>query len=131
VLGDLEGKDLRVYDRNAKKLLAEKTVTLDAKAFMPAFVGPSTLIVPLQAPDGIARVDLTHSTIESRTTYPKADCALPHVVRIAKDGRVYLVCEGDHVAPGTVLEIDAKSLALKKKWIVGVYPDGLAFGEDG
>lgn len=131
VLANLEGKDLRVYDRNAKKLVADKTVTLDAKAFMPAFVGPSSLIVPLQAPDGIARVDLATAKIEARTTYAKADCALPHAVRAAKDGRVYVVCEGDHSAPGTVLEIDAKSLELKKKWHVGAYPDGLAFGDDG
>lgn len=130
VLGDLEGKDLRIYDRSAKKLVAEKTVTLDAKAFMPAFVGPTTLIVPLQAPDGIARVDIAAARIEARTTYAKTDCARPHAVRAAKDGRVYVVCEGDHVAPGTVLEIDAKSLELKKKWNVGAYPDGLAFGED-
>jgi DNA-binding beta-propeller fold protein YncE len=130
VLADLEGKDLRVYDRDAKRLVPEKTVVLDAKAFMPAFVGPTTLIVPLQAPDGIARVDLAAAKIEARTAYPKADCALPHVVRAAKDGRVYVVCEGDHAGPGAVLEIDAKSLELKKKWNVGVYPDGLAFGDD-
>lgn len=131
VLADLDGKDLRVYDRNAKKLASEKTVVLDAKAFMPAFVGPTTLIVPLQAPDGIARVDLAAAKIEARTTYPKTDCSLPHAVRAARDGRVYVVCEGDHTAPGTVLEIDAKSLELKKKWHVGAYPDGLAFAEDG
>jgi DNA-binding beta-propeller fold protein YncE len=134
VLADLEGKDLRVYDRNAKKLVADKTITLDAKAFMPAFVGPSTLIVPLQAPDGIARVDVAAAKIEVRTTYAKADCALPHAARAAKDGRVYVVCEGDHAGatgPGTVLEIDPKSLELKKKWNVGAYPDGLAFGDDG
>ena len=130
VIADLEGKDLRVYDRNAKKLVPEKTVVLDAKAFMPAFVGPTTVIVPMQAPDGVARVDLATAKIEARTTYPKTECSLPHVVRAAKDGRVYLVCEGDHVSSGSVSEIDAKSLESKKKWNVGVYPDGLAFGED-
>lgn len=130
VLADLEGKDLRIYDRAAKKLLADKTVTLDAKAFMPAFVAERTLLVPLQSPDGLARVDVGSAKIEARTTFPKSDCTLPHVVRVAKDGRVYLVCEGDHTAPGTVLEIDPQSLAMKKKWTVGAYPDGLAFGDD-
>lgn len=130
VLANLEGKDLRVYDRERKKLVAERTVTLDAKAFMPAFVSPTTLIVPLQAPDGVARVDLSTSKIEARTTYPKSECALPHVVRTAKDGRVYLVCEGDHTSPGSVLELDPATLAIRKKWNVGAYPDGLAFGDD-
>jgi DNA-binding beta-propeller fold protein YncE len=131
ILGDHEGKDLRVYDRNAKKLVPEKTVVLDAKAFMPAFVDPSTIIVPLQAPDSVARVNLATAKIEARVTYHKDECALPHAVRVAKDGRVYVVCEGDHYGSGHVAEIDAKSLELKKKWNVGAYPDGLAFADDG
>lgn len=130
VLANLEGKDVRVYDRAAKKLLADKTVTLDAKAFMPAFIAERTLLVPLQSPDGVARVDIAAAKVEARTTYAKSDCTLPHVVRVAKDGRAYLVCEGDHAAPGTVLEIDPQTLAVKKKWTVGAYPDGIAFGED-
>jgi DNA-binding beta-propeller fold protein YncE len=130
VLATLEGKDVRVYDRTAKKFLADKAVVLDAKAFMPAFVSATTLLVPTQAPDGLVRVDLEGARIETRTTFPKSDCALPHVVRVAKDGRAYLVCEGDHTTPGTVLEIDPQTLAMKKKWTVGVYPDGLAFGDD-
>lgn len=130
VLADLEGKDLRIYDRGAKKLLADKTVTLDAKAFMPAFIAERTLLVPLQSPDGLARVDIASAKIEARTTFSKSDCALPHVVRAAKDKRVYLVCEGDHTAPGSVLEIDPQTLATKKKWTVGAYPDGIAFGDD-
>lgn len=128
VVADLEGQDLRVWDRKDERFGA--TIPLAAKAFMPAFVAPRVLIVPLQSPDGLARVDLDKGKAVARASFPKDVCALPHVVRVAKDGRVYLVCEGDHVAPGTVLEIDPESLAMKKKWTVGAYPDGIAFGED-
>lgn len=131
VLANLESKDVRVYARASKRLDPDKTVTLDAKAFMPAFSGERTLLVPLQSPDGLARVDLRSGKIEARRTFAKSECALPHVVRVAKDGRAYLVCEGDHVGPGAVLEIDPSTLETKRRWAVGVYPDGLAFGEDG
>jgi len=40
-----------------------------------------------------------------------------------------MVCEGDHTGPGSVLEIDPDSLATKKRWTVGVYPDGIDFGD--
>ncbi len=130
VVADLEGQDIRVFDRKQKAFLGDKTVHLAAKAFMPAFVDEKTVLVPMQAPDGLARVDVEDARVVKRTTFPKTDCSLPHVVRVAKDGRVYLVCEGDHVAPGSVLEIDKESLAMKKRWVVGVYPDGIDFGEE-
>jgi DNA-binding beta-propeller fold protein YncE len=130
VVADLEGQDIRVLDRETRKFVPDKGVPLDAKAFMPAFVDAHTLLVPMQSPDGLARIDLEHAKIERRTSFPKEQCALPHVVRVAKDGRTYLVCEGDHRAPGSVLEIDPVTLDVKKSWKVGVYPDGLAFGDE-
>ncbi|MBS2016636.1 MAG: hypothetical protein JST00_27380 [Deltaproteobacteria bacterium] len=128
VVADLEGNDLRVYDRETKKFVADKTVVVSAKAFMPSFIDDHTLIVPLQSPDGIARVDLDAAKVVKRASFDREKCKLPHVVRVAKDGRVYLVCEGDHVGNGTVLELDKESLEIKRSWTVGVYPDGLVFG---
>jgi DNA-binding beta-propeller fold protein YncE len=130
VIADLEGQDLRVFERAAKRFLGDKTVPLAAKAFMPAFIDDKTALVPLQAPDGLALVDVEEARVVKRTTFPKADCSLPHVVRVAKDGRVYLVCEGDHVGAGSVLEIDKTTLGMKKRWAVGAYPDGIDFGEE-
>jgi hypothetical protein len=86
-------------------------------------------VAPLQGPDGIARVDVERGTIEARVATPADVCQNPHAAKRAKDGRVYVVCEGDHVGPGAVLEIDPRTLAIKRRWIVGVYPDGIAFGE--
>jgi DNA-binding beta-propeller fold protein YncE len=130
VVADLEGQDLRVLDREARRFVPDRTVNLAAKAFMPAFVDDRTLLVPMQSPDGLARVDLDRAKIERRRSFERAECALPHVVRVARDHRVYLVCEGDHQGPGTVLELDPATLDVKRRWTVGVYPDGLAFGDD-
>lgn len=128
VVADLDGKDLRVFDRETKRF--GDPLSLDAKAFMSTFVEGGALLVPTQAPDGIVRVDLARGKIDKRTSFTRDVCTLPHVVRVAKDLRVYVVCEGDHTAPGTVLEIDPASLAPKRRWTVGVYPDGLAFGDE-
>jgi DNA-binding beta-propeller fold protein YncE len=130
VVADLEGQDLRVLDRETKRFLPAKNVPLAAKAFMPAFVDEHTVLVPMQSPDGLARVDLVTARVERRTSFAKEQCALPHAVRMAKDKRVYMVCEGDHRSAGSVLELDAMTLKVKREWKVGVYPDGVAFGEE-
>ena len=129
VVADLEGQDIRIFDRASKRFVAERTVPLAAKAFMPAFIDATTLLVPTQAPDGLARVDIEGARVTARRPLTKTECTLPHVVKVAKDGRAYLVCEGNHTQPGSVLEIDKDSLATKKRWSVGVYPDGIELGE--
>jgi DNA-binding beta-propeller fold protein YncE len=129
LVADLEGMDLRVFDRAARRFDPARTIPLGARAFMPAFVEPGTAVVPLQGPDGIARVDLDANAVTARVATGDA-CRAPHVARVAKDGRVYVVCEGDHVAPGAVVQINPKTLAITKRWTVGVYPDGLVFGDE-
>jgi DNA-binding beta-propeller fold protein YncE len=130
VVADLEGQDLRVFDLGAKRFVPELEVALGARAFMPAFVDARVLLMPLQAPDGLARIDVSRARVEARIFFQGAACPSPHVARFAKDGRAYVVCEGDHVHPGVVLEVDPATLATKKRWEVGVYPDGIAFGDD-
>jgi DNA-binding beta-propeller fold protein YncE len=129
VVANLESSDIRVFEPAQKRFRPDGDVALGARAFMPAFVSDRVVLVPLQSPDGIARVELDKRTIEMRASYEKAECELPHAVRVAKDGRAYVVCEGDHTRPGAVLEIDPVTLATKRRWTVGVYPDGIDFGE--
>lgn len=129
VVADLESSDLRVFDLAKKGFRPDGDVSLGSRAFMPAFVADETVIVPLQSPDGLVRVDLATRKIEARVAYGKEECELPHAARVAKDGRVYVVCEGDHKKDGAVLEVDPRTLATKKRWVVGVYPDGIDFGD--
>ena len=55
MVADLEGQDVRVFDRAKKQFVAERTVPLTAKVFMPAFID-AKILVPTQAPDGLVRV---------------------------------------------------------------------------
>lgn len=126
---DMESGDVRVVDVASKTVAENKTLTLGARAMMPAFVSPVVALVPLQGPDGLARVNLAENRLEKRASYTDAVCKNPHVVKVAKDGRVYEVCEGDHVGKGAVLEVDPVTLETRKRFEVGVYPDGVEFGE--
>jgi hypothetical protein len=130
IVANLEGADVRVFDRAAKAFLPERAMTLGARVFMPDFVDAHAMIAPLQGPDGIARVNVERGLIEARVSTAADVCTSPHVARKAKDGRVYVVCEGDHLRPGAVIEIDPSSLAVRRRWTVGVYPDAIVFGDD-
>ena len=129
VVADLEGADVRVFDLKSKRFLAERTISMRERVFMPEFLDAHSFLAPLQGPDGAARIDVDTGTIERRVSFSAAECQNPHAARVSKDGRAYLVCEGDHVGPGKIVEIDPATLAIKKSWIVGVYPDGIMLGE--
>ncbi|MEO8877717.1 MAG: hypothetical protein ABI461_19140 [Polyangiaceae bacterium] len=126
LVGDLESQDARVFDVKAQKF--GEPISLNARAMIGVFVDDTIALVPLQAPDGIARVDTKDESVTTRVAFSKDQCEAPHVVAIDAARRVFVVCEGDHVHPGAVVELDPTSLAIKKRWVVGVYPDGIAFG---
>ena len=128
LVADMESADVRIVDVAARQFLPDSAIPLGARAMMPDFVTATDALVPLQSPDGIARVDVAKSAVVSRASFG-AECKLPHVARVASDGRAYVVCEGDHKDAGAVVEIDPVTLAVKKRWVVGVYPDGIAFGD--
>jgi len=128
LVSDMESDDVRVLDLG-KREFEDIVVPLGARAMMPDFVAAEEALVPLQSPDGLARVALD-GTVKRRVSFG-AECKNPHVARIAPDGRAYVVCEGDHVAPGAVIQVDPTTLAVEKRWVVGVYPDGIAFGGGG
>ncbi len=128
IVADMESADVRVIDLAARQFLADSAIPLGARAMMPDFVSDTDALVPLQGPDGLARVDIAKGAVAARVAFG-AECKLPHVARVAGDGRAYVVCEGDHKEAGAVLEIDPATLATKKRWVVGVYPDGIAFSD--
>jgi len=127
LVANLEGKDVRTFDLTARAFEATRTVVLGAKAFMPAAKSATVAYVPLQAPDSLAKIDPATGKILAQVVKSPDECRSPHAFALEGE-RVFVVCEGDHKGPGTVLEVDAETLATKRRWTVGVYPDGLAFG---
>lgn len=123
VVSETEGNALRRLDRATMKTTGR--VSLDGAVFGPALAG-GAWIVPVQQPDKLVRVDPTTFTATSTRVFTGDECVRPHQVAVA-GGRTFVVCEGDHVAPGKVLEIDPSTLATLRSFAVGAYPDVIAF----
>ena len=91
-----------------------------------AFLSATEWLVPLQSPNGIAVLDAASGAILRQKTYPDDACANPHAATIASDGRVFLVCEGDHYSAGALVKLDPATLEIQARVSLGLYPDQLA-----
>jgi hypothetical protein len=61
-----------------------------------------------------------------RIELPVNACRNAHAVHMQADGRTAIVvCEGDHVGPGSVVWVDVKDRTVLKSTPVGVFPDDL------
>lgn len=94
--------------------------------FYAAFVSDTELLVATHDPDALVRVDATSGTILDQVGYSPAECRYPNGPEPTPDGRLYLVCEGDHFTPGAVVELDPATLAIRARVAVDLYPERLA-----
>ena len=125
VVSETDGRELRLIDMTTHKT----TATLDtrAAAYGPASSADGAVwIVPTQSPDAVILVDGKTFTQTKSRPLTSDECGKPH--QVARRGnRWFLVCEGDHVKAGKILEIDSTTLATIRTFDVGAYPDVIAF----
>ncbi len=88
-----------------------------------AFLASGDWLVPLQSPDGAARLEAATGKVLAQISYGADVCESPHAATVAADGRVFLVCEGDHYSPGAVVQLDPTTLEVLGRVSVGLYPD--------
>lgn len=126
----LESKDVRFFDVATKTFDVAATVTLLGAPYFTAWSSDdATLFVPTQLPDTLVAVRFDGSAPKSITFTPD-ECTLPHVVtrvgQIPGDGKLFLVCEGDHkTKPGTLVVLD-ENLEIQSVKPLGLYPDAFA-----
>jgi DNA-binding beta-propeller fold protein YncE len=127
-VSNTESRDIRLFDVGEKRFAS--TLAEDVAA-TPYFVAWSDdgreLFVPFQAPDGVARLPVSGASGTTRW-FAGDECEKPHEMVRSHSGRLFVVCEGDHVGPGKLLELDEATLETLAELPVGVYPDRLAIG---
>ena len=121
-VGCTDSKDVRMLDANSGRLLA--TLPTDGAAFFPRWgVAGAALAVPVQAPDEVLLFDEASTNVFVRRPTIRLDerCVKPHEVHPLDGASMAVVCEGDHVASGTIAFFT--DMALTASVPVGVYPD--------
>jgi len=123
LISETEGKAIRLLDLATRKTSVR--TPLDGAVFGPTATKDGKWLVPVQAPDKLVLLDAALA-VEKTRAFTGDECIKPHQIARHRD-RFLLVCEGDHVKPGKLLEIDGASLATVRSFDVGVYPDVIAF----
>ncbi len=105
------------------------TLTVTGVPMYAAWVKDSTIAVPLQGPSGAALLDVETGEQLAQIAYAADECTNPAEFSVTSDGRLRLVCEGDHYTPGAVVEVDPDTLVIQTSVSVDTYPERMAISE--
>ena len=119
-------KDVRFFDVASREMDPLPKISLQGAPYFAVFVDVDTLVIPTQQPDQLVMVDLTGTNETVIHPMVADECKLPHQVVHDDDGTFWLVCEGDHTVPGTIVHLSALFDTLGVA-TVGVYPDSFTF----
>ncbi|HXJ19882.1 MAG TPA: hypothetical protein VMT03_06570 [Polyangia bacterium] len=101
--------------------------TLSGVPMFGTWISSDRIVVAEQTPNGVLLVSQSAGAVLQEVFYADSDCLNPSEVRPSSDGRLFLVCEGDHYSvPGAVVQLDPATLAIVATVAVGIYPDRLA-----
>lgn len=105
-----------------------RTLRLGGPPLFGAFTRDGrTLYMPFQNEDAIAIIDPASSTVQENIALAPSGCLNVHQVELTPDERyVLVVCEGDHVGPGTFHVVDLAEKKVVKTVQVGIFPDSVA-----
>ena len=109
--------------------LQAQTTSLMGVPFTPGFVSATEFLVPIQSPHGAVLASVATGEIILQRAYTDDECAYPSEVIRSADGRVFMVCEGNHFASGAIVELDVNTLDVTRRVGVQAYPDHLALLE--
>ena len=125
VVSETEGKEVRILDTRDGATIA--TVGVRGAPFLPASnADGSEWVVPVQAPDRLLVLSATTWTVSGQIALDPAVCSRPHMVARRLD-RWFVVCEGDHEGPGSVVELDAE-WSVVRAMATGIWPNMMATG---
>ncbi|WP_437979177.1 YncE family protein [Sorangium sp. So ce295] len=126
-IGNTVSKDVRFFDVASGAIQADRTLSTQGAPFFSGWTPDGArLYVPTQTPDELLLIDTANGNVEvSRRSFSNDECVAPHVVEV-QGSVVFLVCEGDHEKPGSVLRLDAVTLETLTSTEVGIYPDAIA-----
>jgi DNA-binding beta-propeller fold protein YncE len=129
-VSNLEGTALAVYNVEAGAFDSSRSVDLTGSPLFASFSAEGDrLYVPTQNPDQLVTVDPATGEILATLDFDTDECDAPHgTLPLAGGERLAVVCEGDHLTPGTVVRMDLTAEggpAIEQVFEVGVYPDDL------
>jgi DNA-binding beta-propeller fold protein YncE len=100
--------------------------SFDASPMFGAFTADGQFLVPLREIPRLAMVNVSSLQVTLADVLPAEGCVNAHAVTLSHDGSTaFMVCEGDHTAPGTLVTYLVAALAAMSVTPVGVFADAV------
>jgi DNA-binding beta-propeller fold protein YncE len=121
--------DVRVYDPATGQMDAQRTFFVGGVAMFSAFSADGkVLYVPHQGDDQLAAIDVGAKTLKQLPLAMNGACFNAHAFVLDPSSQTgVVVCEGDHLHPGTVVRVTLSPFVVTGFVEVGVFPDGAAW----
>lgn len=118
-----QGSDtLAVFDVGGEPRLV-RSIPVGGVPFHVAWESESSVVVALQRPGGVDRVDIEEGAVVKHHDLSTAECENPSEPTVLPDGSLFLVCEGDHYEAGALVQLDMDEGRVVDRLELGVYPE--------
>ncbi|MDB4933291.1 MAG: hypothetical protein JWP87_263 [Labilithrix sp.] len=118
-----DAKELRFLDVATAKMESLVVSLLGSPYFAAWSADGTKVFVPTRGLDAVQVVDAANGTVVRTKVFDAATCAQPLEAIVPADPSVlFVVCEGAAGVPGAVLTLDASSLEVRARAVVGMSP---------
>ncbi|AKQ70581.1 Surface antigen gene [Myxococcus hansupus] len=126
-VSSMASRQVQVLNPQTREMMPERAVPLRGPPMFGAFTADGrTLYLPYQLVDAVAVIDPETGTVQRELPLSEAGCLNVHQIMLTPDERVGLVvCEGDHVGPGTLHAVDLAEGTVLGTVEVGIFPDSV------
>ncbi|NOJ77502.1 YncE family protein [Myxococcus xanthus] len=127
-VSSMASRQVHVLNPQTRAMMPERAVPLRGPPMFGAFTADGrTLYMPYQLVDALAVIDPETGTVLREVQLADAGCLNVHQVTLTPDERIGLVvCEGDHVGPGTLHAVDLAEGTVVGTVEVGIFPDSVS-----
>jgi DNA-binding beta-propeller fold protein YncE len=124
-VSDNNSGDVRVFDPKTMKMDPSKVIPTGGVSMFGVFsTDGKTYYVVHQGDDKLTAID-TASLATNTLPFPPQVCRNAHAIRLAPGGQsAIVICEGDHLGPGTAVNVTFVPFVVTGYVQVGVFPDG-------
>jgi YVTN family beta-propeller protein len=91
--------------------------------YTAGWLAGNRLAVPTQSPNAAVLIDLDAKAIVKEAEFTADVCTNPSEAQATSDGRLFVLCEGTHFTPGTLVQLDPETLDVLARVEVGEWPD--------
>ncbi|NTX02615.1 MULTISPECIES: YncE family protein [Myxococcus] len=127
-VSSMSSREVQVLEARTHAMNAARTIRLaGSPMFGDISADGATLYMPYQGVEALAIIDAATGFIRREVDLAPAGCLNAHQAKLTPDeSHALVVCEGDHVRPGTLHSVNLAQGTVVNTVRVGIFPDSVS-----